>query len=275
MKKTVLALGLGLTLNTGLFAADDVIDQLNSQVVSVLVPFQNETTAAQLNFDSVETNTERAVKVALNGLFSKIGSQNKLEVKIDNLSYDYGDGKSPTTIIKGSLGVDITKILPQDQLNFIIPEAARMVEELAKEYSEEYGDAVSVKSIVTSTKKDSAGNYTSLTALISTKIDLSKLPEDMESEDVFATDAVFSISLDLKTGATIDAFVVSNPDYLGFKEGQEGLKETLDKLLAQDEETLDRIAAIARWLGETASAIVEMDNSLKIQVNKFLSIISK
>lgn len=256
MKKILLSIGLGLTLASSVFAADNTLDQLNAQVVSILAPFQNEATIAQLAFGAVETNDERAVKIALNGVYRKFGPLNMIELKVDNLSYNYGDGLTPTTILKGSFGIDITKLLTQDEINGLFSQAAEMIEALAKGYTRDYGDAASVKGVVTSTTTDAKGNYTGLTALISGKIDLTKLPEDKTSEDVIATNAVLSITLNVKTGLMIDAYLVSNPEYLGFKENQLGLKELLDKLLARDEEAMAMIEHSARWLDHLADGIV-------------------
>lgn len=265
MKKLVLALGLGITLASSTFAADGTIEKLNSRVAGVLAPLQNESTIAKLTFDAVETNSEHADKVALHALFSKIGSQNKLKVKIDNLSYDYKDGNAPITILKGSFGIDFTKLLPQDQINLMIPNAAQLVEDFANDYaSTAYGDALSLTSVVTSTTKDSDGNYTGLSALISIKIDLSKLPADIESKNINFTDAALSLALNLKTGIKVDAFVVSNPEYIGFARDQLGLKEILDKLLARDEETMDNLGNMANKMNFLAQYLVEMTNWLNI-----------
>lgn len=263
MKKLVLALGLGVTLASASFAADRTIEKLNSRVTSVLAPLQDESTVAKLTFDAVETNSEHADKVALHALFSKIGSHNKLKVTIDNLSYDYKDGNSPITILKGSFGIDFTKLLPQDQINQLIPNAAQLVEDFANDYaSTVYGDAMSVKSVVTSTTKDNDGNYTGLSAMISIKIDLGKLPEGMESKNINFTDAALSLELNLKTGIKVDAFVVSNPEYIGFAREQVGLKEMLDKLLARDEETMAKLGNMANMMDFLAQDLVEMQNWL-------------
>ncbi len=255
MKKVLITLGLALTLVTNVFA-DNTIDQLNNQVVTILAPFQNQETIAQLTFGAVETNDERAVKVEFNGHYRKVGSQNMLDVKVDNFSYNYGDGISPTSILRGSINIDITKIFSQDEINAIFTNGAEMIESLAKEYSKEYGDAASVKGVVTSATKDSDGNFTGITALISGRIDLSKLPENMESEDVFATNAVISLSLNTKTGFSIDGYVVSNPEYRGFQRDEAGLKEYLDKLLAGDEEAIAFISMFFSYLDEMASNLV-------------------
>lgn len=260
MKKLVLSLGLGLGLSVGAFAADNPVAKLNEQIVTILAPYQNQATVAQFKFNAIETNSERAVQVALDTFYKKVGSVNQFQFKIDNLSYSYNDGQSPTTIIKGSVDADFTRFLKQDEMNQIITNAAEMIEGMAKEYGKEYGDAASVKGVVTSTAKDSQGNYTGLTALISAKIDLSKLPEEVDVTDVIATDAVVSVAIDLKKGAKIDAYIVSNPKYRGFDEDQLGLKEVLDKLLASDEESLEMIDSYISRLDQLATYIVESQN---------------
>lgn len=256
MKKVFLALGLGFTLAANVFAADNTIEQLNSEIVTILAPFQDEATVANLYFNALETNAERALQVAVTGLYRKIGPQNTVALKIDNISYDYGNGLSPTTIVKGSAGVDLSKLMSQEEINRMFDDAAELIEDVVKKNSEEYGDAASIKGIITSTSKDVHGNYTGLTALLTAKIDLSKLPEGMESEDVIATDAALSIALNVKTGLTVEGFVVSNPEFRGFKEDQEGLKEFLDKLLARDEEEMQKIQDLFMNLDYIAGGVV-------------------
>ncbi|WP_298624642.1 hypothetical protein [uncultured Legionella sp.] len=267
MKKIVLSLGLGLALAASTVSADSILDQLNNRVADVLTSYQNPTTTAQLSFNEVETDETHAVKIALNGLYRKIGSQNTFELKIDNLSYNYADNKDPITVFKGGLGIDITKILPQDQINLIIPMASELLEELAKNYTEEeYGDAASVRSVITSTAKDTEGNFTALSALISAKIDLSKLPEETDKASIRFTDIVISLAINLNTGVMIDAYMVSNPDYFEFSENETGLKEILDSLLSGDEEALEGIKSIFESLDDTASLLVEMSNELKSRI---------
>ncbi|ARM32162.1 hypothetical protein B0B39_00825 [Legionella longbeachae] len=261
MKKFFCSIGLSFCLVSSVFASDNALDLLNSEITNILAPFQNQDTVARLKFDAVELNSERAEKIALNGLYKKTGSKNSFEVKVDNLSYDYGDGKYPTTVFKGSLGLDLTKFLTREESNKIIPDAIEVLQETVREYTEEYGDAIFIKGVLTSTTKDDDNNYTGLTALLSAKIDLDKLPEDLSRSEVIATDVLISITLNLKTGFSIDGFVVSNPEYSGFQKDEMGLKEVLEHFLARDKETQDFIEGIFTFLDYAASDIVEMDNS--------------
>ena len=257
MKRIILCLGFCLTLIANAFAADNIIDQLNEQVVNILAPFQNETTVAQLTFSAMETNADHAVKVAVSAFYSKAGSENLIEVKLDNLSYDYNEGLAPKTIFKGSFGFDFTNFLSQDMINTMCDRIVPYVEEMMKGYYLDYfGDAVTVRGVVTSATKDARGNYTGLTGLFSVKIDLNKLSDDQRSEDIFATEAVLSFTINAKTGVMIDSFVVNNPAYVGFNKGQIGLKEFLDKLVASDEEVVDLITEFVEKLDRIAGSAV-------------------
>ncbi len=267
----MLAIGLCFSIITSAYANDNSLDQLNLEVKKILAQFENNLTEAKLTFSNIEVDKERANSVALNAYYKKIGSQNIFELKLDNLSYNYGDGTAPTTIIKAGIGFDLTKVLSQSELNQLIPNASEFIENIAKEYTDLYGDAASVKSVVTSTSKDDEDNYIGMTALISGKIDLDKLPEYIERNSVFATEAGVSLSFNLKQGISIEAFIVSNPEYMGFDEDQEGLKELLDKLLAQDEEGLEFINDLATQLDGIASELVEYSNDLKAKFTQFLS----
>lgn len=261
MKKFFYSLGLSFTLISSALASNNTLELLNSEITNILAPFQNEVTVAKLKFDAVEIDEERASKVALNGLYNKIGSKNNFEVKIDNLSYDYGDGTSPTTVLKGSIGLDLTKFLTREQSNEMIPSAIELLGDIVKSYTNEYGDAVFVKGVVTSTTKDADGNYTGLTALLAINIDLNKLPEGTR-QAVLGTDAVFSITLNLKTGFSLDGFIISNPEYWGFQKNQTGLKELLELLLDRNQDAIQMIETVFFGLDSMASDIVEMDNSL-------------
>ncbi|WP_419420526.1 hypothetical protein ACNVED_04285 [Legionella sp. D16C41] len=261
MKKLFYSLGFSFCLVSGAFATDNTLDLLNAEIKNILAPFQNNNTSAKLKFDAVEFNNTHAEKIALNGLYNKIGSKNIFEFKVDNLSYNYDNGQSPITTFRGSIGLDFTKLLSPEESNRMIPGAIELLEETVKEYTDEYGDAISIKGVITSTTKGSDGNYVGLTALVSTKIDLNKLPEYMRRNSIIVTDAVFSFTLNLKTGIAVDAYVMSNPEYIGFEASQIGLKEILESLIAQDEESKIAIAGMFMYLDYIASDIVEASSS--------------
>lgn len=259
MKKFFCSLGLIFGLMTSVYASD--LDVLNSEITNILAPYQNQTTAANLQFDELEIDSVHTTKIKLHGAYSKTGSQNRLDIKIDNLSYDYNNGNAPTTIIKGSIGLDFTKFLPAEQINLMIPKAIEFLDDAVKRFSTELGDAIVIKGVVTSTSKDDEGNYTGLTALISLKIDLNQLPDEYDRHNVLLTEGIYSVSLNVKTGLTLDSFIVSNPEYWRFQDNIQGLKEMLGALLTGDEQGKDFIAGFFDAFELLASEIVERNNS--------------
>jgi hypothetical protein len=264
MKKIMLALGLSSLLATGVVAANTVLEELNAQITQLLEPFQDENTTAQIAFDAIETDNERTNKVALHGSFSKIGMHNKIAINLNNISYDYGDGTAPTTIVKGDVEFDLTKAIPQDQLNLLIPYALNDLETQVKSYFDSYEDAFSFRGVITSTTKNDQGDYTGLSALIAAKVDLDKLPADKSSNEVMFTDVVVSVSLDLKSGISVDSFMISNPDYKAFDKNDAGLKELLDQLLAQDPGTMQGVAQLVELVDSLATSLIESKPILSI-----------
>ena len=267
MRKTLFALGLGLVLNTPVFASDDVIDQLNDRITTILTPFQNQNTVATLHFNDIESNDEQVTKFGFNAFYRKVGSQNTFEIKLDNLSYDYGDGSAPLTALKANVTVDMTKLIPQQQLNMMIPMAADIFEQIATELSTEF---TTVKSVVTSTTKDEQGNYTGLSLLLSLKTDLSQIPENQE---IKVSEVVLSLAIDVKTGWSINAFAVSNP--ANSDEDNKILKAFVDGLVSGDEDAMNEVKQLFLSIDESATELVEMNNSVKNRVQAFLAPIVK
>lgn len=263
MKKTALSLGLSLILATPLFAANNHLNQINSHIKNTLAPMQDNLTTARLTFDDLENNSTHTVKVAVNSLLKKIGSQNTLALKVDNLSYDFGDGSAPMVIFKGSFGLDLTKIIPQDKINELIPSAATYFETMIMEQLQaDYGDAVTVKGVVTSLTKDRNDNYTAMSALLTIGTDLTKLPADTNINQITFTNIVCSVSIDLKTGIKIDSFVTINPLFYRFERDEDGLKEYLDGLIHNDEEAFENIGNLFRELDSYAIEVVEKSSLL-------------
>ncbi len=257
MKKNLISLGLSLALATTAIAAPAAVQALNSEIARLLQPFQNEKTVAALTFRDIRTDEVRTLGLALNGIYRKVGSQNRLEVRLDDVSYDYGNGTAPVTKLIAGIGIDITKILPQDSINQIIPSVEEMVQGLAKEATSEYGDAITVTAEVLEKKQDDSGNYVSIKAKLAAAVDLSKLPKGKLSEDVIFASAEALLEVNLKEGLSLNAVIVSNPAYKGFRRDQKGLKESLDQLLARDPKQMEEIERIFKSIDGLAAKVVE------------------
>ncbi len=267
MKKFILSLGLGLALTAGAVSADGELEQLNTRVAEILLPYQNEATHAQLNFNSFEDG-DLAVGFALNGLYSKTGSQNNFELKIDNFGYNQPSAHGePMTIIKGSLGLDFTKL--GTDTSQLVMMGISLTQQILQNYTEDvYGDAGSVSSAMTSSSKDANGDYTSATALFSAKIDLSRLSEE-EKQSVKFSELVMSLSLDLKKGIAIDAYLINNPEYSEFAEIEQKLKEFFASLLSGDDQTVGEVNEYLQDLELLAKELVDGNDFPLHNLTKF------
>jgi hypothetical protein len=230
--------------------------ELNAEIAKILAPFQNEKTEANLVFDTVETDAIRALNVKLAAKYKKVGSANQFDLEISNLSYQYGDGTTPTTNLAGSLKLDLTKFVSQDDLNGLIPGIEELLLDAAKNFTQEYGEAVNVVVNISEKNQDGAGNYTGIAGTLAFNVDLSKLPEGKLAEDVPVLSGNLALRLQVTEGATFSGSVISNPGYKGFQQDNDGLKEILDRLLAKDAGTLDQFRSLFEQIEELAKQVV-------------------
>lgn len=253
--KTLLAMLLAVTGFSVHADSTDKLAELNSAVEQLIAPLRNQTTEARLTFKSIELNDERAIALTLDGHFKKTGPANFAELRIDDLSYRYGDGSAPTTHIKGFVGTDFSKLIPQEQLNKMIPQLEGIVQSVASQFTTEYGAAATVSVEVLGKEQDAAGNYVGLTARLNATVDMSLLPQSVKPEDVFVKSASAEVVAHVNRGLGLDIVVVSNPLYKGFAKDNQGLKETLEKLLNRDPKQMDQIHRFFFDLNEVAQRI--------------------
>jgi len=242
--------------STAWAAATGGVADLNAEILKILAPFQNETTVAQMTFAKAETNAERALSLAVSALYKKVGSQNTLALDIQNISYEYGDGSAPTTNINGAVGLDLTKILPQEDLNQIIPNVEEMINQLKSDLAGQYGEALAIETKIFDRTQDEAGNYTGVKGKIVFAFDFSKLPEGQKKEDIVVKSGSADIAVNVKSGVSINATIVSNTEYKGFQDDNEGLKELLDKFLNQDRDTMNQVLELFQKLDQLAGQVV-------------------
>ncbi len=234
----------------------DELAQLNQAIVSLLTPFQNDTTKGELSFSKLRTGRHHTLKVALKGLYAKLGTRTSLTITADEVSYRYGSGRHPTTTIRGSAAIDLTKIMGIADLNELLANIESIIPQYAQDLTSDFGDAVTVSAKVTDKVFDQDGNYVSLKGSLNMKFDLSKLPADKKLEDVMIKAINAEISLNVETGVVLNMSIVSNPKYKGFNADEQGLKELLDKLLKQDPEQLKMIEDTFRQMDDIVGGIL-------------------
>jgi hypothetical protein len=242
--------------STAIAAVAGNVADLNAEILKILAPFQNENTVAEVKFSKAETNAERALSLAVSALYKKVGTQNTLTVDLNNIAYEYGNGANPTTTVNAFLGLDLTKVLSQEDINQIVPNVEEMINQFKGDLVGQYGDALSIEVKITDRTQDEAGNYTGVKGSLVFAFDFSKLPEGQSKENIVVKSGFANLAVNVKTGLSIEAQVVSNTDYKGFKSDNEGLKELLDKFLSQDESTMAELVAAFRQLESFADQIV-------------------
>ncbi|MCO5141998.1 MAG: hypothetical protein M9962_02785 [Oligoflexia bacterium] len=256
MKKIALLPIALLTVAVTAFASN-AIEQLNQEIVNLLAPFQNEKTQARLVFNKIETSDKHALNLDLNAYYQKVGSLTSLLVNLDKISYSYNDGVNPTTHVRGNLGIELNKLVPQEDLNELIPGVEDLLQSLAKEYLEVYGDAVDLSFVNINKIQDENGNYVSISGDIVFSIDFTKLPEEIDASEIPVKAGNISVGLDVRQGLNFDVLVESNPSYKGYEEDNLGLKEILDLLLNKDEAILEQIQSLFSEIDHFAGNLVE------------------
>jgi hypothetical protein len=255
MKKFAIVTGM-LMAGVALAGTLSPLVQLNQRIEMVLAPFNNANTQAQLVFRALSTDAERAIALDVNGQYRKIGSENHLNLIINRITYQYGDGSAPKTVVDLAVETDFTKILDQRTLNQVIPQLDSYLKEITDNTFRGLREAMTVKLDVREKKQDSKGNYTTLQAKLQVDIDLGKLPSGKSSDEIFFTNAELDISVDLKDGARLVLSVVSNPSYRQFRRDQVGLKETIEEILKEDSSFIRGIKPTLQSLDEFATNIV-------------------
>ena len=259
MQKILLSLIMSFGLSATAFdegIGSDRLLNLNKKVSALLQPLQNPQTTAHMTFFEIEYNAKRVLSLVVNGLFDKSGPYNHAKVDLQNLSYQYGDGSAPTLKAKGSVEMDFTRLLGQDQLNAMLAEVEAMLSGYASNYLKKYGEAATVSVKIHRKAKDANGNYVSIAGDVSVKIDFSKLPESIKAEDVFWTEATINISAHATKGFTFEGRGIGHP---GFKDnsGQElKLRNGLAQLVSLDADALEELVSFFFGINTAADQIV-------------------
>jgi hypothetical protein len=256
MKITKLALALtGLCAATAFAAGarlDDQIGDLNAAVADLLEPYQTDVSKAALEFQSLVTDDNNVLSTRLTGAYQRVGKVQTMDVRVDGLTYDFASG-SPIVNVAGSAAFDLTQVFQRDQLNGLVDGAEGLVEDLAGNYTKDYGAAATVKGTMIEKTKDASGNYTAFRASVAFRIDMSKLPEGKKSEDIALLSGVVFFRVDLSRSIDVAGTVMLNPAYKNYG----ALKTELGKLLGRDEDTGKKITQFVEKLDKMAGNLVD------------------
>ena len=254
MKKLAFALGATLTALLPLSAPAAGLNELNANIAQLLQPFKNGRTEASLVVQKADLVKQRLVNVAAAASYRKQGEV-PFSLQLKELRYTYGDGSKPTTKGSGSIGIDLGKVLGQNDLNSLIPMVEMLMAGALKNLVGHYGAAAKIDGGITDKNKDAAGNYVSMSGAISFTVDPAKLPANLRRDDIMLAKGFIGISLHINRGLSFEIELVSNPGYKGFRAEEKGLKEYLEALLKRDAKTLNELVTIFRQIDDGAEKL--------------------
>ncbi|WP_347358856.1 hypothetical protein [Bdellovibrio sp.] len=246
-----LLVGSSLAVAAGLITKEEV----NKRVSAIVAPYNNQTTAMDIQFTDLLVDDVRALDFGVKATIKKKGPENELALTIENAKYQYGNGTAPMATADLTMQTDLRKAFGQETLDQFGEELDKVAQELAADYIKKYGEAAILDIGMEDVQKDEQGHLKSVSMRMNATIDMSKLPADMKAEDVEvrSVQAVLSISTG---GARGQIQVVINPAYKGFDPEQTGMKELIEKLLSDDQETYDGLAKLVESLDGFANWFV-------------------
>ncbi len=257
LNKKISFIALGAAVLSLTAVAADNLAELNIIAAEILAPFQTEKSSATLEFTELTTDDANVLTLKTNASYSRVGRAQSLLVKVDELSHSF-DGGRPVSKLSGSAQFDLTKLFPVDQSDALVEGAEEMVKDIAKNYTKEYGEAVTVEARVYDQVKNDEGHYTGFKATLSATIDLAKLPEGKKPEDMAILGGKIDLAITLATGIALNAEIEHNPSFHGFKAGDAAnFKVAIDKLLTRDEAAKGQILNLLTKVDEMAGQIVD------------------
>ncbi len=252
--KSILA-AAALVIAAGFTAKAITKEQVNNKVAALLASYNNATTSAKVEFTDLTVDAIRALDFGVLGHFQKSGPENKIQLDLSPIQYAFGDGLNPSFSGQANLKMNFVTYLGQDGFNQFGKELAEFMAEMAEDLGEKYGDALLMDSAVDEIITDANGNIVSLKAHLNAAIDFNNLPLDLPSEKVEIKNLKLVISA-TTANAQVQANVVMNPLYAGFKTDEVGLKEYIEKLLDEDPETYATLQDVVGFVDEIANDIV-------------------
>jgi hypothetical protein len=235
-------------------------EEVNKKVAAITAPYNNDKTSIQFAFTDLNVSETRALDFGLSLQVHKVGANNDLLLKADNIAYHYGNGWDPTVTARLSMKLDLVKAFGQDTLNNYGADLEEMVKDMTAEYTQKYGAAATVRATVEELKKDAQGNVESAKIRMAASINFKKLPAGINAEDVEFKNFAVRLSVN-KSGIAGALKLTMNPLNKAFDKNDPGLKELIEKLLDEDQETYQSIGQIVEMANSMADSIVNADSS--------------
>ena len=232
-----------LALAAGVISKEEV----NKKVAAITAPFNTADSQMKIVFTALKVDTVRALDFGVSALVTKKTADSQVAFKVKNASYTYGDGTAPTVKADLSLSLDLVKAFGQESLNQLGTGLEEIAKDVIAQYGEKYGDALALDVKMIEMKKDGEGNIESAQLRLQGVLDYSKFPAgaDLTQVEFKSFQALLSAN---KNGVAAKAQVVLNPQYKGFSKDQQGLKEVIEKLMTEDQQSYEELTQLAATL---------------------------
>lgn len=233
------------------------VQDVNTKVQQLVAPFNNATTKMELAFTKLNIDDKKTLDFGFTGLVSKVGSVNEAKLEFRKAQYAYGDGTKPTVDLDVVMAVDLVKAFGQDMINGLADDLDSMAVDFAKDFAKDYGSAATISAKTVDKVVDAKGNVQKIQIHLNAVIDLQQLPATKELKDVEAQEIDLVVSA-TTAGLELQGKFVANPKYKGFEQGEDGLKEYVEKLLIDDAKTYDDLNRYLAILDSGAAWLAEM-----------------
>jgi hypothetical protein len=239
----LLAMGLMLSpVSEAQEAASSALKKLNQAVSELLKPFNSNGAVAKLVFLNLESNESRAVALAAKSRLTLKGVFNTFDLNVKEISYSYPNSPNalPKFKVAGKLDLDLVTALGKDQLNGLMEGVEDIVQDFAKEYMQKYGNAARITIDTTNKQYDEANNLVAQLVKLNFSLNTKALPNSVDRRNIEILGAKVEAMVTTKS-ITAKLEVIMNPEFYAFDRNRDGLKEFIDKLLAQDETLMENL----------------------------------
>lgn len=262
--KSLKALALPIAIFAGVSTATAAavvakftVQDVNAKVQKLVAPFNNATTKMELVFTKLGVDEKKTLDFGFTGLVSKVGSTNEAKLEFRKAQYAYGDGTKPTVDLDVAMTVDLVKAVGQDTINSLADDLDSLALDFAKDFAKDYGSAATISAKTVDKVVGANGDVQKMKIHLNAVIDLAQLPATKELKDVEAQEIELVVTA-TQQGFEIQGKFVANPNYKGFEQGEDGLKEYVEKLLIDDAKTYDDLNRYLAVLDSAATWLAEM-----------------
>lgn len=230
------------------------VNDVNKAVEALLVPFNNKTTIAAVKFKKLVVDESLTRDFQVQALYNKTGEHNKLELRLQPISYRFLPNSNPEFVGRLGYKLDLLKVLKREQINQMAPEIEQLIKDTSAEFIREYGDAATIE-VKNKVGRDKNNHVKSIDLRIAVKTDFSKLPKETLVENLPFKYFEVAGKIDLKRGLFLVKLEM-NPEYKYFKSNQRGLKEWITSLLNNEKDSFDELQSAVAFVDHLATRLV-------------------